>query len=608
MNVNLSSLTESSTTPKTNLTDAADSSETSESEGFFSKLSSLILGGYQNVNSEKGVDIESPDIESVDNEFLLKTQNLADGEESLDTLLDSDLVDTDESKQVTVAPESELKAKESSKPELETNKIAEQIVADNDEILKRLDSSVNVLISKDGKELPVERVNSQKIDSVIVSNKVAAETTEHNDGVQTKAVNLDHSVADVTSVALSQETLTNTETLKETQVDETVIGDELKWSEEATQLSKQPLPDSKNDENIMLVDANNAQQEEILPSDKLVNPTQTNVQINTIKEGNEKQISTKSVGEKTRGESFDELKGTPVDADISDDELLASIQTIENSGVKRDELLIKQESLAQHQGLKRPSANTLNQATQHAAIAQAHVAQPLPQNLIQESLNTGQQQPMVNTNPAMLSEKALSGIGVTGRAIGNLGKLIEEKQQGSDTNISSVQQAGQGSHQVSGSQVSLQRTDPVNSANIQLTRDFAGEQVAEKVQMMMSKNLKNIDIRLDPPELGRLQIRMQVTGEGTSVHFTVSNPQARDAIEHTMPRLREMLAQQGVQLGESSVQQQASGQQRGQYSDKAQGSDLGQGSNATPTGDDLETDVGLELNILGKRDGISYYA
>ena len=69
-----------------------------------------------------------------------------------------------------------------------------------------------------------------------------------------------------------------------------------------------------------------------------------------------------------------------------------------------------------------------------------------------------------------------------------------------------------------------------------------------------------------------------------------------------------MLAQQGVQLGESSVQQQASGQQRGQYSDKAQGSDLGQGSNATPTGDDLETDVGLELNILGKRDGISYYA
>ena len=209
MNVNLSSLTESSTTPKTNLTDATESSETSESKGFFSKLSSLILGGDQNVKSEKGVDIES-----ADNELLLQTQNLADGEESLDTLLDADLVDIDESKQVTIALESELKAKESSK----TNKIAEQIVADNDEVLKRLDSSANVLMSKDGKELPVERENPQETDTVIVSNKVAAETTEHNDGAQTKALKPGHSVADVTSVALSQETLANDETLKETQV------------------------------------------------------------------------------------------------------------------------------------------------------------------------------------------------------------------------------------------------------------------------------------------------------------------------------------------------------------------------------------------------------
>ena len=77
--------------------------------------------------------------------------------------------------------------------------------------------------------------------------------------------------------------------------------------------------------------------------------------------------------------------------------------------------------------------------------------------------------------------------------------------------------------------------------------------------MMMSKNLKNVDIRLDPPELGRLQIRLNVGGDGATVHFTVANQQARDVIEQSMPRLREMLAQQGVQLGDSSVQQQSSG-------------------------------------------------
>ncbi|MCE9833025.1 flagellar hook-length control protein FliK, partial [Vibrio diabolicus] len=81
----------------------------------------------------------------------------------------------------------------------------------------------------------------------------------------------------------------------------------------------------------------------------------------------------------------------------------------------------------------------------------------------------------------------------------------------------------------------------------------ANEQVAEKVQMMMSKNLKNLDIRLDPPELGRMQIRMTMNNDVANVHFTVNNTQARDIIEQTLPRLREMLAQQGMQLADSSV-------------------------------------------------------
>lgn len=58
---------------------------------------------------------------------------------------------------------------------------------------------------------------------------------------------------------------------------------------------------------------------------------------------------------------------------------------------------------------------------------------------------------------------------------------------------------------------------------LQLTKELANEQVAEKVQMMMSKNLKNLDIRLDPPELGRMQIRMTMNNDLANVHFTVTN-------------------------------------------------------------------------------------
>ena len=144
---------------------------------------------------------------------------------------------------------------------------------------------------------------------------------------------------------------------------------------------------------------------------------------------------------------------------------------------------------------------------------------------------------------------------------------------------------------------------------LQLNREMASDQMAERVQMMMSKNLKNIDIRLDPPELGRMQIRMNMNGDGATVHFTVANQQARDALEHSMPRLREMLAQQGVQLGDTSVQQQSSGQQQNRYAANEQ-SNSGQG-NSGPSGlgeENLEADINLDLNVTTKRDGISYYA
>ncbi len=142
-----------------------------------------------------------------------------------------------------------------------------------------------------------------------------------------------------------------------------------------------------------------------------------------------------------------------------------------------------------------------------------------------------------------------------------------------------------------------------------LQRDIAGDQLAERVQMMLSKNLKNIDIRLDPPELGRLHIRMNMSGDGASVQFTVASPQAREMIEHSMPRLREMLSQQGVQLSDTSVQQQSAGQQQSSYAQRGEDNrgDSMANSSAANT-ENLEANVKVDVNVATKRDGISYYA
>ncbi|MDA0108890.1 flagellar hook-length control protein FliK [Vibrio sp. La 4.2.2] len=141
-----------------------------------------------------------------------------------------------------------------------------------------------------------------------------------------------------------------------------------------------------------------------------------------------------------------------------------------------------------------------------------------------------------------------------------------------------------------------------------LTKENASDQVAERVQMMMAKNLKHVDIRLDPPDLGRMQIRMSLNNDSATVHFTVQNQQTRDMVDHAMPRLREMLSQQGIQLADSSVQQQSQGQQQRHASHESSGSGSQSSGQSNHGVDDTEESVSLNVNVANKKDGISYYA
>ncbi|MEH0743009.1 flagellar hook-length control protein FliK [Vibrio cholerae] len=236
------------------------------------------------------------------------------------------------------------------------------------------------------------------------------------------------------------------------------------------------------------------------------------------------------------------------------------------------------------------------------AAAQAIPTSPIPTDLSASAM------PNVAANPA-LQEQALLKSALGAKVAVGAAQSGESKEAASGEHF--AQQLAAASGQQLGTQPNGMRAEQANPAQVplQLSRDVAADQVAERVQMMMSKNLKNIDIRLDPPELGRLQIRMNMNGDGATVHFTVANQGARDIIEQSMPRLREMLAQQGVQLGDTSVQQQASGQQQGRYATgSGQGNGQGSSNHAFGGEENLEPDTNLDLNVATKRDGISYYA
>jgi flagellar hook-length control protein FliK len=102
----------------------------------------------------------------------------------------------------------------------------------------------------------------------------------------------------------------------------------------------------------------------------------------------------------------------------------------------------------------------------------------------------------------------------------------------------------------------------------------ASQKLQERINIMLSKNIQRADIRLDPPELGQLQVRINMNSEQATVQFQVQSPQAREAIENALPRLREMLEQQGVALADTDVkeqQQQTAGQQESSQRDGGMG-------------------------------------
>ncbi|MEZ9474763.1 flagellar hook-length control protein FliK [Vibrio splendidus] len=256
-------------------------------------------------------------------------------------------------------------------------------------------------------------------------------------------------------------------------------------------------------------------------------------------------------------------------------------------------------------------ANNAHAAQQTAAqqLQQGNAA-TMPQQAALDPSLTAQSLAM-NATPAATkagSTDALLKAGAGATALSGLGKAGAKEDSKDSTFAQQIASAAgaQGTATV-GSAPTRAEIQAAQQAPLQLTKELANEQVAEKVQMMMSKNLKNLDIRLDPPELGQMKIRMTMNNDVANVHFTVSNQQAREVIEQTLPRLREMLAQQGLQLADSSVQQQNSGQGQDRYNNGEQQS----GANRTNDGqgdENLDSGSNLELNVASKRDGISYYA
>lgn len=78
-------------------------------------------------------------------------------------------------------------------------------------------------------------------------------------------------------------------------------------------------------------------------------------------------------------------------------------------------------------------------------------------------------------------------------------------------------------------------------------------EVGQKIVLLANRQDGRAELVLTPPQLGKLEITISVSGDQTSAAFVSASPAAREALEQALPRLREILAEAGITLGQASV-------------------------------------------------------
>ena len=102
--------------------------------------------------------------------------------------------------------------------------------------------------------------------------------------------------------------------------------------------------------------------------------------------------------------------------------------------------------------------------------------------------------------------------------------------------------------------------------NVPWAPQFSDE-VGEQVRVFVNNGLQEARLQLTPADLGRVQITINTEGDNARVVFVAETAAARDLLDQSMPRLREMLQQSGIQLAQGDVSDQTESQRRGEQLD-----------------------------------------
>lgn len=146
------------------------------------------------------------------------------------------------------------------------------------------------------------------------------------------------------------------------------------------------------------------------------------------------------------------------------------------------------------------------------------------------------------------------------------------------------------------SQASPQRS----SVNAHLHSAAWPQQFGDKVVWLAKNDQQSAQLTINPPQLGPIQITLNLNGDQANIAFASPHAEVRQAIESALPQLKEMLSSAGINLGQSNVGANLSQQRPDNPSTDANGARLADENAILPANDKAANAAGGAILQRGR--------
>jgi len=237
--------------------------------------------------------------------------------------------------------------------------------------------------------------------------------------------------------------------------------------------------------------------------------------------------------------------------------------------------------------VNRPQKVSVKSGSENSADPTKLAAQPTSDEELTKALEQLQKEGLKNTTAEQSPAKVMQMFNHITNALNTTQTSAQSYYDSVDYEMGILdQQVIQNQQLQSTAQTKQVSIDPGMMQAINIVKSDSAKLLQERVSSMLSINNKEAEIRLDPPEMGSMQIRVRSDAEQAQINFVVQNQQAKEALEQSMPRLREMLAQQGLELGESTISYGQSGGENAEQNESGAGEQLAKNGAANSESDE----------------------